>query len=164
MLTFKTNSPQETSLLGCQLAKFLQDGDIICLAGDLGAGKTLLVKAVADGLGIKEEITSPTFTVLNVYENDIALYHFDLYRLETEEELYDIGFDEYTSSGGVVLIEWPDKFIESMPEQKLWIDIQKGLEDDRIITIKPFGNRYQKLCEEWKSIADFRVGYCDAGL
>ena len=146
------------------LAKYLQDGDVICLAGDLGAGKTLFVKAVAEGLGMKEEVTSPTFTLLNIYEGTMNLYHFDLYRLENADLLYDIGFDEYTQSGGIVFIEWPDKFAAAMPEQNLWLNIQKGLSEDRIITMKPFGTRYQQLCEELKNIADFRAGYSDASL
>jgi tRNA threonylcarbamoyladenosine biosynthesis protein TsaE len=151
MLVFKTTSPDETFCFGQQLSKLVSAGYVLCLAGDLGAGKTLLVQGLANGLEIAEKVTSPTFTILQVYEAALPLYHFDLYRLEHPAELQDIGFEEYIASDGVVVIEWPDKFPEELPDEYLWIEIKLGaMETERLLTISAQGNRYQRLCEELK--------------
>jgi tRNA threonylcarbamoyladenosine biosynthesis protein TsaE len=116
-----STAPEQSFSFGRQLGQLLQEGSVLCLIGDLGAGKTLLVQGIAQGLGLNEEITSPTFTVMNVYEGTIPVYHFDLYRLESPEQLVDIGFDEYTNAGGIAIIEWPDKFPGFMPDSYLRI-------------------------------------------
>jgi len=128
----------------------LQEGSVLCLIGDLGAGKTLLVQGIAQGLGLNEEITSPTFTVMNVYEGTIPVYHFDLYRLESPEQLVDIGFDEYTNAGGIAIIEWPDKFPGFMPDSYLRIELIKTGDNDRLIKVSPQGAHHHLLYEELK--------------
>ena len=131
-------------------------GHVICLAGDLGAGKTLLVQGLSTALGIEDIVSSPTFTILNVYESMFPIYHFDLYRLNYAEELFDIGFYEYTEGNGLSIIEWPDKFPEELPEEYLWIDIKTTDHvNERIFQVNARGRRYEQICEELKKICPF---------
>lgn len=167
MLVYKTQSPEETFLFGKKLAGFLKPGDVLCLKGDLGAGKTLFTQGLAKGLGYQDEVTSPTFAIMNVYEASMPLYHFDLYRLDYAEQLYDIGFEEYTAknSPGAAIIEWPDKFPEYLPEEYLWLELRPGQhERERLLHIKPYGLYYQKLCEELKAVADTCFRYSDPSI
>ncbi|MGI6091922.1 MAG: tRNA (adenosine(37)-N6)-threonylcarbamoyltransferase complex ATPase subunit type 1 TsaE [Veillonellaceae bacterium] len=166
MYIFKTKSPEETFKLGAQLAKFLADGDIICLAGNLGAGKTVFVQGIASSLNIEETVTSPTFNILNIYEGSLSVYHFDLYRLDYAGQLLDIGFYEYTAGrNGLAIIEWPNKFPDELPENYLWLDIKPGDNDnERLISFKPLGQRYQQLCEELKLIDDSFFRYSDPSV
>jgi len=156
MLKFKTSSPEETFAFGQCLAQVLGPKQVVCLAGDLGAGKTLLVQGLAKTLGIADTVNSPTFTILNVYETSFPIYHFDLYRLDNVEELFDIGFYEYTEAQGLSIIEWPDKFPGELPDEYLWIDIQNG--DDlyeRILHVRAHGTLYEHICEELKQTCPF---------
>lgn len=155
MLIYKTTQPEDTKRLGQKLASLIKAGDVITLTGDLGAGKTLLVQGIASALGIDiADVTSPTYTILNVYDARVLpIYHFDLYRLEEAEALYDVGFDEYINGEGLSLVEWADKFPTSMPEELLQIKIERGVDQsERLLTITPIGERYRKLCEELKTI------------
>jgi len=161
ILVGKTTSAEETYEFGQALAKYLKPGDVICLSGDLGAGKTLLSQGIAAGLQVADVVSSPTFTILNVYDGqtadrqDVSIYHFDLYRLEHPAELDDIGFDHYVEAGGIAIIEWPDKFLEFLPKERLWLTLDYGeLPDERVINLKAEGERYQMLCEELKQVAD----------
>ncbi|NMA49464.1 MAG: tRNA (adenosine(37)-N6)-threonylcarbamoyltransferase complex ATPase subunit type 1 TsaE [Tissierellia bacterium] len=143
------NSVQDTIKFGEKLGKLLIAGDIIFLNGDLGAGKTTLSKSIGEGLGVQEYITSPTFTLINEYEGRLPLYHFDLYRLDSYEELEELGVEDYFYGNGVCLIEWAEKFSEDLPENRLEVWINRGKTDDeRYIKLKEFGDRYKKLIEE----------------
>ena len=143
------NSVQDTIKFGEKLGKLLIAGDIIFLNGDLGAGKTTLSKSIGEGLGVQEYITSPTFTLINEYEGRLPLYHFDLYRLDSYEELEELGVEDYFYGNGVCLIEWAEKFSEDLPENRLEVWINRGKTDDeRYIKLKAFGDRYKKLIEE----------------
>jgi tRNA threonylcarbamoyladenosine biosynthesis protein TsaE len=157
MYSFTSHDPAATRALGEALGQRLAAGDVVCLAGDLGAGKTLLVQGLADGLGIEGDVTSPTFTILQVYDGGrLSLYHFDLYRLDDAGQLDDIGFDEYTGGPGAAVIEWADKFADAMPAEHLWIELKlSGGENERLIGFEPVGDRYRKLCEELKDSAAF---------
>ena len=156
MLKIKTTSPEETFNLGQCLAKVLGPGQVVCLAGDLGAGKTLLVQGLAKALGIEGTVNSPTFTILNVYEASFPIYHFDLYRLDYAEELFDIGFYEYTEGRGLSIIEWPDKFPEELPDEYLWIDIKNGDDiNERMLGVSARGIPYEQICEELKQTCPF---------
>ena len=156
MLNFKSNSPEETFAFGQSLGKILGAGQVICLAGDLGAGKTLLVQGLSKALGIEDVVSSPTFTILNVYESVFPIYHFDLYRLNYAEELFDIGFYEYTEGNGLSIIEWPDKFPGELPEEYLWIDIKTADHvNERIFQVRAKGSRYEQICEELKKLCPF---------
>ncbi len=165
MLLIYTSSPAETLQLGQMMATLLRPGDVVCLTGDLGAGKTLLTKGLAAGLGITEDVTSPTFTVLQVYEAKTPVYHFDLYRLENAEELVDIGFDEFVFGGGISIIEWADKFSYCMPEQYLHVAITHGTSPEtRAIQIQARGTHYESLVEELKKIAGSCFRNVDTGF
>ena len=151
MLKIKLNGLKETKEFGIKLGKLLKSGDILCLNGDLGAGKTTLTKSVGLGLGVEDYITSPTFALINEYEGRLRVYHFDVYRLENVEELYDLGFDEYFYGKGVSIIEWAEKIEKLLPKDRIVLDIEKGIGiDDRIINITGYGNRYIEVIKELK--------------
>ena len=132
----KTHSPVETRALGEKLAQKLHPGDVLLLLGDLGAGKSELTRGIAKGLGVTETVTSPSFTILNVYESgSVPLYHFDWYRLESSEELYEMGMDEYLGGDGIAVVEWPDRCPDAVPEDHLEVDIRTLDEETRDITL-----------------------------
>jgi len=142
---------EETEEFGIKLGKILKKGDIVCLIGDLGAGKTTLTKSIGLGLGVKEYITSPTFTLINQYKGRIPVYHFDVYRLENADELYDLGFDEYFYGDGVCIIEWADKIEKLLPKERSVLDIKMGKDiNERVIDITAYGDRYKDLIKELK--------------
>lgn len=140
---------QATEKLGEVLGSKVQDGDVICLTGDLGAGKTLLTQGAAVALGIAaEDVTSPTFTIMNVYKgNELELRHFDLYRLNRLEELEDIGFYEYCGGDGVTFIEWAELFPGALPEDYLQITLLHA-ENGRRALLEARGERAQELLKE----------------
>lgn len=128
-MIFESGSAEETFRFGEMLGGKLQRGAVICLDGDLGVGKTVFVKGVAKGLGITEPVCSPTFTILQEYkEGRIPLYHFDVYRIDDPEEMYEIGFEEYLYGDGVCLIEWASLVSELIPENATHITIEKDTE------------------------------------
>lgn len=145
-----------TEALGRLLGRYAADGDVFCLSGDLGAGKTLFSRGLAEALGVDAaEVTSPTFALMNVYQgSELEVRHFDLYRLNRPEELEDIGFDEYAGGDGVTLIEWAELFSEQLPEEYLQVTLRREGEGRRAV-LKPKGARYEKLLEEVKKDADF---------
>ncbi|MCK8826169.1 tRNA (adenosine(37)-N6)-threonylcarbamoyltransferase complex ATPase subunit type 1 TsaE [Natroniella acetigena] len=150
MLKVETNNPEETFDLGKKIGESLTHGGIVCLQGDLGAGKTVLAKGICRGLGVEEEITSPTYTVANEYRGKLKVYHMDLYRIRDEEELYDIGFEDYLYRGeGVTIIEWPDKAGALMPDNYLDINL-RGEGNWREIRIIPQANKFIELVAELK--------------
>ena len=118
---------------------------VICLRGDLGSGKTIFTKGIADALGITETITSPTFNIIKEYEGEIPLYHMDVYRLNGKVD--DLGLEEYYKKGGVVVIEWADMIEDYLPEERLDINIKAVDEDVRVIKIIPHGSKYEEMCE-----------------
>lgn len=140
---------EETDRFGKRLGELVQPGDVICLNGDLGAGKTTLSKSVGEGLGVEEYITSPTFTIINEYEGRIPLYHFDVYRLNHGEELYDLGVEDYFYGDGVCLIEWAQNIQDYLPDGRLelWI-YRTDNPDERIVELKSFGDRSEFLAKE----------------
>ncbi len=151
-VTFTTSSPEETEALGEKIGRRLQRGDILTFKGELGAGKTCMIRGIAKGLGIKDRVTSSSFVIMRVMEGDIPVYHFDLYRLENEEELIDIGYDEFLFSNGVSLIEWPEKLENLIGSDFLSVEIQYDEQDEsflrRIIKITPSGKRFEDLTKE----------------
>jgi len=144
MKEFKTFSVEETVELGISLGKLLRAGDVVCIAGDLGTGKTALTSGIARAMGIDGYITSPTFTIVNEYRAAMPLFHFDVYRISDPEEMFEVGFEEYMEGGGVVVIEWADMIKDILPENHIWIDIRKDVKeskDKRIIKIEFVGQR-----------------------
>lgn len=117
-------SEAETENFGKNFAKNVKKGDVICLSGQLGAGKTVFVRGLMDGLGYSGRVTSPTFSLMNVYEGGrLAGFHFDLYRLEGHDDLQSVGLDEYFDAGGVCVVEWPDCARGVIPREAIWIEI-----------------------------------------
>ena len=150
-MIFEVNSIEETKAIGYNLGKALNSGDIICLTGDLGTGKTHITKGIAEGLEINEPITSPTFTIVNEYHSGrLTLFHFDVYRVNDPDEIYAIGFDDYIFSDGVSIIEWANYIEELIPEEYIHIKIEKlpdmG-ENFRKISINGYGDRYNYIKE-----------------
>lgn len=135
----ETNKAKETFLLGRELAKQAVSGQIYCLDGELGTGKTVFTQGFAEGLGITEPVSSPTFTIVQVYEEGrLNFYHFDVYRIADVEEMYEVGCEEYFDGEGVCLIEWAHLIEEILPQNVIHIQIEKNLEkgfDYRKITI-----------------------------
>lgn len=124
----ETNNPEATEALGEKLGREARAGQIYCLSGDLGVGKTVFTKGFAKGLGITEHVTSPTFAIVNEYEGRLPLYHFDVYRIGDIEEMDEVGFEEYVMGDGVSLIEWANLIEEILPENRTEVIIEKDLE------------------------------------
>ncbi|SHK67604.1 tRNA (adenosine(37)-N6)-threonylcarbamoyltransferase complex ATPase subunit type 1 TsaE [Desulforamulus aeronauticus] len=150
----KSFSSEETRQFGEKMALLLQAGDIICLNGDLGAGKTAFSQGVARGLGVTSHVTSPTFTLINEYEGRLPLYHFDVYRLGDSEEMADLGYEEYFYGPGVCLVEWAELVEDVLPEERLDITLLKDeeAEEVRLIKFTPRGQRYKHLVEEMNQL------------
>ena len=136
-MEYVTNSPRETEDVGAQLAGRLGPGAVVAFTGDLGAGKTAFVRGMARGLGIEDRVTSPTFTIVNEYEGGrLPLFHFDMYRLGSSEELFDIGWEDYLARGGVCAVEWSENIDDALEDGCVRVDIRRGGSDEqRFITI-----------------------------
>ena len=141
-MVYRSNSAKETENIAKAFAKTLKGGDVVCLNGDLGAGKTAFTAGLAKGLGIADYISSPTFTILNCYSGKIPLYHFDVYRISESDEMLDIGFDEYLTGNGVSVIEWANIIEDILPYDRYEVEITKNLdvhENYREISIEKRG-------------------------
>ena len=138
-MVIETWSPQETFALGQRMGREARPGQVICLNGDLGVGKTVFTQGFAEGLGIGEPVNSPTFTILQQYEEGrLPLYHFDVYRIGDVSEMDEIGYEDCFYGYGVSLVEWPGRIREIIPENAVWISIEKDVErgfDYRRITV-----------------------------
>ena len=135
-MIFLTNSPQETEAVGAALAKVLTPGTILAYRGDLGAGKTAFTRGLARGLGCTELVTSPTYTIVNEYLGGrLPLFHFDMYRLHSSDDLWDIGWEDYLERGGICAVEWSENVDDAM-EDAIYITIEKLGEESRRITIE----------------------------
>ena len=135
-MEFITHSPEETEAVGAALAKILIPGTVIAYAGDLGAGKTAFTRGLARGLGYREPVTSPTYTIVNEYLGGrLPLFHFDMYRLASAEDLWDIGWEDYLERGGICAVEWSENVREAL-EDPVTVRIEKLGEDSRRITME----------------------------
>ncbi len=151
-IDIKTHSEAETIALGAFLGPLLTDGSVLALRGDLGAGKTHFVQGIAKGMGIDDVVVSPTFTLLNYYENTIPLQHFDFYRLEEEYELDDLGFEDYLDSG-VTVIEWSEKFPDRLPDDAATVTIEKMSPTERLFHFDFSGSHWQSIENEVQNYA-----------
>ena len=136
-MEYVSNSPSETEALGESLARRLSPGAVVAFTGDLGAGKTAFTRGLARGLGISEPVTSPTYTIVNEYEGGrLPLFHFDMYRLGSSDELFDIGWEDYLRRGGVCAVEWSEIVDDALEGDAIRVDIRRGADDgQRVITI-----------------------------
>ena len=151
MVKIYLEDENKTKEIGYKLGNLLTPGSVICLIGDLGAGKTTMTQSLAKALEVDDYITSPTFTIVNEYDSGrLKLNHFDVYRVSDPDEVYAIGFDDYIFSDAVSVIEWANYIEEILPEDLLHIRIEKDLskgEDYRKITITPYGEKYDYIKE-----------------
>ena len=145
--TFKitTHNDNETIEVAQNLESEKFPNMIICLDGELGSGKTVFTKGIANALGIQESITSPTFTIIKEYEGELPLYHMDVYRLDGNTD--GVGIEEYFTKGGVVVIEWSDTIKDILPEERLHIKFKVVDENKRVLKLTPYGQKYEELCE-----------------
>ncbi len=145
MLT-TTNSAAETRALGEKFAETLAPGDTVVLEGQLGAGKSEFTRGIARGLGVRETVTSPSFTILNVYESGrCPLYHFDWYRLESEDELYEMGMDEYLGGDGIAVVEWAERCPDAVPDRVIRVRLEVTGDETRQIEID--GENNEPACD-----------------
>lgn len=151
--TLRSTSESETAELGRRLASLLSPDDVVALTGDLGAGKTVLVKGVAAGLGVFEPVVSPTFNILLVHPGRLTLYHFDLYRLESEAQLEDVDFFETLEAGGVALIEWGERFPGALPPDHLGVTLCITGDSERELTLSSGGPRSDEIARAWLAAA-----------
>lgn len=144
---FESTDVEQTLQFGNRLGMLLATGDVIALVGELGAGKTTLVKGIAGGLGVadKRAVKSPTFSLMHRYEGRIPIHHFDVYRLKGFREMFDLGSDEVIYGDGVAIIEWADKVPECLPEEYLEITLSLVSNHKRMIQLRGYGERYTKM-------------------
>lgn len=138
MQKFYSQSASQTKEIAAEIAKTLSPGTVVCLFGEMGVGKTVFTNGLCRALGVSDYVSSPTFTVVNEYDGDgFSIYHFDMYRIEDEDELLEIGFEEYLNSGGICIIEWPENVKDSLPKKRIDIEILRREDfSEREIIIK----------------------------
>ncbi len=148
---FLSHSPEQTRRLGMRLGALLQPGDIVCLQGELGAGKTTFVQGVAAGWGSLDAVSSPTFILVNLYRRADGgqLYHFDTYRIESLLEAEELDLEAMLSAGPLV-IEWPERMLSVLPAERLWIKLEHVDDDHRQLTVLPAGNHHETLAQAFR--------------
>lgn len=155
-LDFISSSEQQTNRLGVRLGELLEPGDILCLAGELGAGKTMLARGVGRGWGTAVRVTSPSYTLVNHYprmHDDQVLYHIDCYRLQSESEIITAALEDVLMSPGAFMIEWPERLEEMLPDDRLWIDMSGVDETRRKLRFNAAGDRSADLLKEFRMSA-----------
>jgi tRNA threonylcarbamoyladenosine biosynthesis protein TsaE len=152
VLDFISHSVDQTRRVGARLGRLLIPGDVILLDGEFGAGKTCLTQGIARGLGVTRWVTSPSFALVNEYpEGRLPLYHIDLYRLESVEEILDLGLDEYLYGAGVSAVEWPGQALNVLPSEHLWIELSVVSETKREVYLTASGRRYHDLLRQFRT-------------
>ncbi|MFC1548405.1 tRNA (adenosine(37)-N6)-threonylcarbamoyltransferase complex ATPase subunit type 1 TsaE [Candidatus Omnitrophota bacterium] len=148
--TVTTHSPEETVGLASRIACILEEGDLVALTGDLGTGKTMFVKGLAKGLGVKDYIyvNSPSFVVLKEYRGEKDLYHFDVYRLEPKSFCETLDYEKYFYGKGVTVVEWAEKVTDILPDEYLEVKIAYGEGDNRLFEFRPVGGQFEKILKE----------------
>ena len=147
-MRIEIKSKKESELFGEKLGKLCFEGMCITLNGDLGAGKTTLTKSIGKALGVKKTISSPTFTILKIYQGNLPLYHIDAYRLEGLDQ--DLGFEEMLEGDGVAIVEWGEFIEDILPKERLDISILNGIDEERIFEIHAIGKKYEEIMESLK--------------
>ncbi len=156
-MEIKVKNEEKMQDLGGHLARVLAANDVVYLIGELGAGKTVLVRGAARSLGYQGRVTSPTFSLMNIYESNPIIYHFDFYRLD-KPDLADLGLEDYLERGGLSMIEWPQIGKEMLPQEALWVEIELTDDDynrERKVRLWAHGSRYQDKLERLKQFVDF---------
>jgi tRNA threonylcarbamoyladenosine biosynthesis protein TsaE len=147
-LEFFSKSPEQTRRIGMRLGSALKKGDVLCLQGELGAGKTTFVQGIAQGWGSLDSVSSPTFIIVNVYRrtDGAQLFHLDTYRLESQPEAEELDIDSMLSEG-VLIVEWPERLGNLIPEERLWIKLDHILDEQRLMLFNANGARYEELLD-----------------
>lgn len=157
-LTVTSRSPDETRIIGAALAPMLVPGDVVALSGDLGAGKTVLVQGVATALGVGRRVTSPTFTIVHEYRGRYPILHLDVYRLNSFQEVLDLGFEELLDPEAILLVEWGEAVSQLLPPKHLEIDMRRSLdparESERDLAFRPFGEEWISKLESLRKTAE----------
>ncbi len=140
-------SVSATFELGRKLGTALQAGDLVAFTGNLGAGKTCCIQGIAAGIGVhdRKAVTSPTYTLIHEYQGRVPLYHFDVYRLASEDDLYDLGYEEYFYGNGVTVIEWADRIGSFLPDEHVAVHLCIQPDQTRCISLSAYGEQYQQL-------------------
>jgi tRNA threonylcarbamoyladenosine biosynthesis protein TsaE len=148
-LEFFSRSPEQTRRVGMRLGGLLKSGDVICLQGELGAGKTTLVQGLAQGWGSLDPVSSPTFIIVNIYRRpeDGQLFHMDAYRLDSAPEAAEVDVDDMLARGSLI-VEWPERIREVLPDDRMWISFEYVAEENRQMLIQAIGSRYDELLTE----------------
>lgn len=159
MLAVTTDSPAATGAWGERLGRLLAPGDFVALRGELGAGKTRFAQGVARGLGVDpaQPVTSPTFTLLNIYPGRIPLYHFDLYRLAGDDDVAELGFGDYFHGDGVCLVEWAERLVTELPATYLAITFTHAGDERRTLTFAPCGKRFAEILAELLDVPEKKL-------
>ncbi len=155
-LDFISSSVEQTVRLGVRLGELLNVGDVICLSGELGSGKTVFAQGIGRGWGANRHVTSPTFTLVNEYQRlnePRKLYHIDCYRLEGDADTITTGIDDILIDGGVIMIEWPERISAILPQERLWIEFRHISETRRGVLIKAEGDRALELLQQFRQSA-----------
>ncbi|MEW6566761.1 MAG: tRNA (adenosine(37)-N6)-threonylcarbamoyltransferase complex ATPase subunit type 1 TsaE [Chloroflexota bacterium] len=154
-LEFLSHSPEQTRRLGVRLGELLRPGDVICLAGDLGSGKTTMAQGIARGWGCLDTVTSPTFVLINEYRRADGgrLYHFDAFRLNGVQDAAGLGLSEVLESDGPVLVEWPERVEPLLPRERLWVTLRWTDESRRGLRLEAAGHRYERLLRQFRKMA-----------
>lgn len=149
-----SNSPEQSKRMGIRLGRLLQAGDVICLSGDMGAGKTVFSSGIGQGWGSQYKITSPTYNLVHQHsrkKDNSILYHLDCYRMRSTDEIESIGFDDMIDSKGIVLIEWAERIEDALPDTHLWIDLRVVEEMRRNFILEAKGEHYQRLVDTFRN-------------
>lgn len=155
-LHLKSNSEERTTEIARKFASTLRPGDVVSLKGELGVGKTCFVKGLAEGMGVEELVTSPSFTLVHEYRGAVPLYHIDLYRLDDPRtSMEDLGLEEYFFGDGVTAIEWGEKVFGYLPQEYIQVEITFGDGGGREILFRSFGQGWQKRLKEWATNCTF---------
>jgi tRNA threonylcarbamoyladenosine biosynthesis protein TsaE len=152
-----TGSAERTRSVGSRLGELAAAGDVILLVGPLGAGKTCLTQGIALGLGVVDNVVSPTFVLLREYQGRLPLYHLDFYRLDSIEEISSLGLEDYLFGPGVCVVEWAEKGLSALPREHLLIEIERAATSRRRLRLRPSGARYEEMLSHFES-AGIRAG------
>ena len=151
MLSFLSKKTEDTVRIGKRLARALRKGDIVCLSGDLGTGKTTFTQGIAKGLGIREKfVNSPTFILMNEYDGRLPLFHFDLYRIDNAKEILSIGYEEFLYDNGVAVVEWAEKLGALIPKNYLKVKFTHKSDNERFIEFGAVGKRAEEIIAKLK--------------
>jgi tRNA threonylcarbamoyladenosine biosynthesis protein TsaE len=154
-LEFLSRSPEQTQRLGVRIGELLEPGFLVCLAGDLGSGKTTLTQGIARGWGSLDPVTSPSFILVNEYQraDRQTMYHLDAFRLENEGEAQFLGLEDLLESGSPMVIEWPERILPALPEERLWIGMRWVDELRRGLQLRASGIRYERMLDQFRQSA-----------